>query len=272
MKIKKITAFVVACVALMFGVWACSEYKGREALKPSLMNQSNLPVVYSLPINNDSLIIQIVIRHNQILEEAIGNIDWSSTLLNQELNSYFLNYTDSSIDFLINNRSDIQESVISNLEIYLNQNLNDSVYQMMINCKYFIAQKPNYSDLVSQFDLYREYSRNTFNGGDLEMALVFLEVTEKSAYFWMPESAGGSGIGWNFINDYAENNNIPLADISDIDWGAIAWADGAGAVGTLLRTWYLAGWGPLSWGAIVGAIGWGAAWSSGTAVLGQLLL
>ncbi len=30
MKIKKIAAFAAACVVLLFGVWACSEYKGRE--------------------------------------------------------------------------------------------------------------------------------------------------------------------------------------------------------------------------------------------------
>ncbi len=67
MKIKKITAFVVACVALMFGVWACSEYKGREALKPSLMNQSDLPVAYTLPINSTTEFHAVVAAGNTVL-------------------------------------------------------------------------------------------------------------------------------------------------------------------------------------------------------------
>ncbi len=35
MKIKKIAAFAAACVVIMFGVWACSDYAGRDAVVPS---------------------------------------------------------------------------------------------------------------------------------------------------------------------------------------------------------------------------------------------
>ncbi len=34
MKIKKITAFVVACVVLFFGVWACSDYAAQKKFIP----------------------------------------------------------------------------------------------------------------------------------------------------------------------------------------------------------------------------------------------
>ncbi len=46
MKIKKMTAFAAACVVLLFGVWACSEYKGRE-VAPSPKNDVRVQPVSS---------------------------------------------------------------------------------------------------------------------------------------------------------------------------------------------------------------------------------
>lgn len=260
---KKLTLII----GLLIVIFSCN--KQNDFVSPKHDDDRNIMSLYQSPsrIINDSLITEIGVRHNQILEEAINNINWNSASIEQELNIFFLNYIDPSIDSLITNRSEMG-LVISNTDNYLSENLNPSVYQMMIDCKDFIYQMPNYSNIVSQLNLYRDYSNNTFVGSDLDIALVFLEVTEKSAYFWMPSSIGGSGIGWGFIEDYCDENDI---EVAAINWGQIGWADGAGAAGVLLRTWYLAGCGPLSWGAIVGAIGWGAAWGSGMAILGQLM-
>ncbi len=46
MKIKKMTAFFAACVVLLFGVWACSDYAGREALKPENISKIASPTSY----------------------------------------------------------------------------------------------------------------------------------------------------------------------------------------------------------------------------------
>jgi hypothetical protein len=95
----------------------------------------------------------------------------------------------------------------------------------------------------------------------------------------MPVQDGGSGTGDAFLTNLeSQNNSTSLnspsnapATAKSINWKSIAWSDGAGAAGTLLRTWYMAGFGPLSWGAILSAIGFGAAWASGAALLYQLM-
>ena len=81
----------------------------------------------------------------------------------------------------------------------------------------------------------------------------------------MPLGKGGSGVGASFIEQIEDKTG------SKVNWGKMAGADGAGAAGVLIRTWYFAAFGPLSWGAIVGAIGWGTAWASGYALLTQLM-
>ena len=112
--------------------------------------------------------------------------------------------------------------------------------------------------------VYRTYVNNNLIESDLDLGLLFLEVTEKSAYFWMPVSSRGLGNIDNVMGDFNPNTAV------SINWRKIAYADGAGAVGALIRTWYLAVT-PLTCGAIVGAIGWGAAWASGTAILEELM-
>lgn len=101
-------------------------------------------------------------------------------------------------------------------------------------------------------------------GRDKEILLTLIETSRTSLKFWLPSSVGGEGNGDIVIEQFSSSTN-------EIDWGQIGIADGVGAVGVLIRTWYLAAWGPLSWGAILGAIGWGAAWGSGVDLLVQLM-
>ena len=95
-------------------------------------------------------------------------------------------------------------------------------------------------------------------GKEQEILYTFIEVSMNSVKFW---------------KEYRESMDVSTSETiqEKIDWGAIAYSDGAGAVGVLIRTWYLASFRPLSWSAIIGAIGWGAAWGSGSALLYQLM-
>ncbi len=54
MKIKKIAAFAAACVVLLFGVWACSDYAGRESLKPTNVISEPLSLSGVTPITTYS--------------------------------------------------------------------------------------------------------------------------------------------------------------------------------------------------------------------------
>lgn len=234
---------------------------------PQPVNHEPLLLLTSSRIINDSLIDSIATRHNKVLNHAILDIDWTSSALSTEVQDFFIGYNDSDIDEIFPDREDV-ESYATNNSSYISNNVSSAVYSMIEEVGNYLVQKPNFSDLQNELSDHRGYAYSNFTGTDLDAALLYLAVVEKSAYFWMPESLGGLGTGWAFIEDYCDDNNLST-DL--INWGEIGRADGYGAVAVLVRAWYLAAGGPLSWGAIVGAIGWGAAWGSGIEVFTQLM-
>lgn len=241
--------------------------KNEETLKPTGNSNppfSSLMEVAITRVLDDATITLIGERHNQIMGDAVGQLNWASTNIDVDLNTFFINYNDPDIDATYTSRSDINDPV-NDPDMYLSSNANPLLYQLTVDCKNYLLQMPDYASLQNQFQVYRTYVNNNLIGSDIDLGLLFLEVTEKSAYFWMPVSLGGLGNIDNVTDDFDPNTAV------SINWGQIAWSDGAGAAGVLLRTWYLAA-APLTWGAIVGAIGWGAAWASGTAILGQIMM
>ena len=182
--------------------------------------------------------------------EVIGSNDFGMTL--EDITIYLDSSNNDNYNFVKLNTDDPDViGVFDNVQEYLSNNP---------DC--------NFSDIQNLVSTQTAFASESITGSDLDIALTFLKTFEKSSYLWMPASKGGSGIGSSFIDDFEEE--VPLPSLA-IKWKAIAYADGAGAAGVLLRTWYLAGFGPMSWGTILGAIGWGAAWASGASLLYQFM-
>jgi hypothetical protein len=156
------------------------------------------------------------------------------------------------IDFFTKNNTSKQEEIIMNyLKSTSSRDLYNSTKNLIINAK-------NFSQVLKDLDLKLEDAKK-LTGKEQEILFTLIETSRSSLNFWLPKSSGGQGGGSSYT------------DTSKINWGAIGYSDGMGAVGALIRTFYLAAGGPLTWGAIVGAIGWGAAWGSGSALLYQLM-
>jgi len=197
---------------------------------------------------------EIAKRHNEILSQTIRDnmtkeefeeeiIKHAPDELNPDLQNQILEYLNS------------KDEKSLEMEILKHLKTKQSIAIYKSAKKIILTSPDNYSALLD--NKIKEASK--LKGKEREILYIFIEVSKESLNFW---------------NNYKKKVNLPANNNQakkSIDWGAIAYADGAGAVGTLLRTWALAGFGPLSWGAIIGAIGWGAAWASGTSLLYQLM-
>jgi hypothetical protein len=197
--------------------------------------------------------------HNQFLAVGLDGEIKNDGVLKQnfetiELPEISADLKEAIFEYIENNNlADIEIEIINNLSSQNSIDIFNSIKNIIYDNNEYLL-KPGALDEQALRLIYVPQR-------DQEMLLTLIETTKKSLHFWMPKSLGGQGR----INDYFDE--VPNA----IDWGDIAVSDGYGAVGVLMRTWYLAGFGPLSWGAILGAVGWGAAYGSGISLLRQLM-
>lgn len=261
---------IIILLAVVLGTLACN--KQEEVINP-LPESNYRPDMVAFSQHSrlltDQLIDSIASLHNLYLSQGISDFNFNSTDYNEELYSQFETIGVNSFGLSLSDIEEVLDSADNDNYAFISVHSGDSdVIAIMDNVSNFIAAYPNcnFSDVQNEVQTQITYAINHLVGSDLDIALTFLRTFEKSSYFWLPLDKGGSGVGDDFIGDI-EDHNPGVA----INWGAIAYSDGAGAAGVLLRTWYMAGFVPLSWGAIVGAIGWGAAWASGTAILYQLM-
>ena len=245
----------------------CSFYDPSGASGQS--NASAQSLIDSSEFLSERQIDSIAMLHNLYMTEAIQNFDYNTSNDSIELRSVFLSIGLNDFQYSqtdLSNMLDSDGNQSSNLN-YLSVYTSSAVVGMINSCKDYLYNTSNlsysgFSTFVSQEE---NYAHINFVGTDLDVALTFLKTFQNSIYLWMPTNEGGSGIGQRFINNLQlqfqqASTNAVVTNVQErtIDWKAIAWSDGVGAAGTLLRTWYLAGFGPLSWGAILTAIGWGS--------------
>jgi hypothetical protein len=183
-------------------------------------------------------------KSNNLKQELIDNIDSNSIKLNDYSNDYLnsrcINDYESNYNVLKENLS-IESFLIIDNSINLSKNISDiTIFNNEIN---FLQEKAKIeiSDIA-----------------ELNTILVTLEVLKSSAYFWSPKSVGGSGIGYNYITLFNNQNRTGPKDILAAD-GVSA---GIGMLGVAVAGML----GPIGWGALA-IVGGEAAMSSGAALL-----
>ena len=261
---KYILIFAVLCFS------ACKKDQFNENPKSDSNKIDYSSVAYSLPGRQltNVQIDSIAIMHNNFLIEVISNYDLLTTNNDSEMLSHFITIGINNFSLSASGRlAFLDSSNNNNYQFVANHSDDADVIIIMDDAHLFLVNNPscNFSDIQDFIDDEKTFANSNIAGSDLVIALAFLATFEKSSYLWMPFLKGGSGVGSAFLIDLEEANPGVA-----INWGDILEADGRAACGVLLRTWYMAGFGPLSWGSIVGAIGWGCAWGSGYAILSQL--
>lgn len=211
------------------------------------------------------------------LQDAIKIGEYHNSYLSNIVNNYPKDIESLKREFLSFAPKELSEEITNDIFSYFENDLekqNQIIFENL-NSQTSVSLYKEISEIVSNVTSYREVSSKLDEklseieeqvGRDKEILLTLVETSRASLKFWLPTSEGGDGNGDVVLEQF------PTATARrQVNWGQIGYADGAGAVGVLIRTWYLAAWGPLSWGTILGAIGWGAAWGSGTALLYQLM-
>jgi hypothetical protein len=254
----RISALAIMMAIGAIGVTFTSCQKDNQIVEPQKSESNNYQAMSHSSGNTISHADARTIGnlHNQYMGEGILNTpittsDMKSKFNNMNVPEVTQDMKNEIYDYFENNSiDDVEEDILSELQSTESTNIFNSTKSIIFNNK-------NFQSKSNEFDTQLGLVEAQLFGSEKEMLLTFIETSRSSLSFWMPVEDGGQGGGVDYT---------PYA----VDWKAVGYSDGAGAVGVLLRTWALASFGPLSWGAIVGAIGWGAAWSSGTALLWQL--
>ncbi|MDO5510490.1 MAG: hypothetical protein Q4F57_07320 [Weeksellaceae bacterium] len=211
------------------------------------------------------------------LQDAIKIGEFHNSYLSNIVNNYPKDIESLKREFLNFAPKELSEEITNDIFSYFENDIEkqNQIIIENLSSQTSVSLYKEISEIVSNVTSYREVSLRLDEklsdiekevGRDKEILLTLVETSRASLKFWLPTSEGGDGNGDIVIEQF------PNATARrQVNWGQIGYADGAGAVGVLIRTWYLAAWGPLSWGTILGAIGWGAAWGSGTALLYQLM-
>lgn len=211
------------------------------------------------------------------LQDAIKIGELHNSYLSNIVNNYPKDIESLKREFLSFAPKELSEEITNDIFSYFENDIEkqNQIIIENLSSQTSVSLYKEISEIVSNVTSYREVSLRLDEklsdiekevGRDKEILLTLVETSRASLKFWLPTSEGGDGNGDIVIEQF------PNATARrQVNWGQIGYADGAGAVGVLIRTWYLAAWGPLSWGTILGAIGWGAAWGSGTALLYQLM-
>ena len=211
------------------------------------------------------------------LQDAIKIGELHNSYLSNIVNNYPKDIESLKREFLSFAPKELSEEITNDIFSYFENDIEkqNQIIIENLSSQTSVSLYKEISEIVSNVTSYREVSLRLDEklsdiekevGRDKEILLTLVETSRASLKFWLPTSEGGDGNGDIVIEQF------PNATARrQVNWGQIGYADGAVAVGVLIRTWYLAAWGPLSWGTILGAIGWGAAWGSGTALLYQLM-
>ena len=197
-------------------------------------------------VSGKEQIRQIADSHNEYLEMAIQDFDYSTNKPLDELQLRVLNEVPDL------SREQAQESVEKNKKLFL-----DNLSQ---EGKVIVDRVVNEATSINSLELFNLFiqeqqliTQTEVDGQEQTAILIFLAVTANSAELWLPVEMGGSGIGYDFLGKLAIRNG-GSQKISCL--GSVIVADGLAAAGGFVALGVsiaIAG-GPVTIGAAVGAL------------------
>ncbi len=209
---------------------------------------------------SDGDIAKIAEMHNQVLSDAFKRLDYAAEPHEEELRRVF--YSSKVIpDF---SRDDIQYTIDYNIDF--NKSLvklkNSTLIKPYVDdISSLVNSATSYDSLSSSLSRVEADANRNLTCEYLDIILILITVTRKSAYFWFPIIGGGSGEGQTILKTagYPASKQNPIVR-----------ADGQGAAGGFMEFAILGAFGgPAGAGALLGSVIIGAAWSSAMAAYGQ---
>jgi hypothetical protein len=257
--IKTLVKMVIV-FAISFIFQACNKDYQTTVINKDVSKEEFLEVYLGNSLTNTNR-EDIANLHNQYLGETMAEIDWSSSDLNQNSMNVFQSKFDPSSGISQQQYNDLLSQSSNDINQYIE---NDIIFnELKQSIEDIINSEPSFTNIATQLDLLKTSSCTTLIGKDLDAALIMIEVSKKSAYYWLPISRGGSGTGDQYIENYKEENDLPGAP----NLGKLCLADGVGAAFGFILVGFLAVPTPLTLGALCMAVGLKAAESSLTYLL-----
>ncbi|HBF19246.1 MAG: hypothetical protein CMI36_14760 [Owenweeksia sp.] len=214
----------------------------------------------------DAQIAEIGEKHNEIAFEVYESVDFEDYSASLQSNLMDVDLGEGYNE----HKSDIYNAAYdvdyTNLDQYANQNV-VAYYEMAFSS---LENQPDLESIIEKFDELEAQARDELTGTDLDQVLIMLSVGRNSAYFWLPASKGGNGLGYSKLAYLTSKNVDPNSSnkksTKEISRGvreAIG-KDMIGGLGSAVG-WgigVLAFGGPVGVGAYVFTVAWGAATSS----------
>lgn len=219
--------------AVILGVVACNREDNPNGNLSNSFEDSNIQYFSNSRVFTNQHIQQLSNYHNLYCDSIIQSLDITSSFVQSDVldiaNGYIsvinneldlpnpityndLINTEQAVTNYVNNKDDFNTLLTEVEDLFLNLDITSA------SC---------YDDLEIHLEILKSMAANDFSGSDLDGAYALIETLKKSAHFWLPVSAGGSGVGYRAFEDYLDFNpdylpGIPMGDIL----GKTALADG----------------------------------------------
>jgi len=263
----KNTHYLILILAI--GLAGCKKNEATD--KPSSnLQKSNIATCYVSDTREltDSQVDSIANAHNSQLSNAMANMNWSATSLKTEAQQAFQNLWNSGMpvtyetycSYFPDNPETGLDSTLLDSSLIDPSAFYTTYYDVL---SYVSDEQHSFTDIANYINTKKSDVILNQTGSDIDRTLIFLQTTKRSAYFWLPTSRGGSGIGYGYLETWCVNNDVdPNIVLAAPTLGGVMTADAIGAT----KAWLVIGLclcpTPVTLGAIAAIVGGAAAWDS----------
>jgi len=202
---------------------------------------------------SEKTIERVAKKHNEYLEIVFNNLNYNDKNLKKEIISEFnkikeKELIDNSNKVKIKEKFDINlEKNVNNIDENLKtlkEKLSKEAFLIIMKAYSLSNKRMQISKFKKEINKLELNAKEKLKGVELDTVLITLNVFKQSAYFWFPESDGGSGKGYAIlkkIKSYKSATNVLAANGLSAGSSFIGGALAAGIFG-----------GPLGWGFLAG--------------------
>jgi hypothetical protein len=206
---KNFKKYILVAIAATFAIMSCDKSVTTDNTpiqKTPTHNIDLKSINDGNRIFTDQQIKQVGQIHNIGVEYMIDSIEWSNSDIVNQMKSVFQDLTGNQAVFEHLNETSSDDYYREILKKYLS----NEAYHLINNVAKNSINYNNVSNYSSYIETKKNYAKLNFNGVELDVILIALEVFQNSAYLWFDTYEGGLGLGSFMENNYLNNSNANL--------------------------------------------------------------
>ncbi|MFK8165504.1 MAG: hypothetical protein AB8H12_23860 [Lewinella sp.] len=172
--------------------------------------------------------------HNEYLAKAVQNFDFDANKPESEMLSQIQSIGIEGFDL-----DYISEDYFENQKDNFKAELTSQGRFIIERTEEEMNTIQNLDDFVAFVEIQEKITMETTAGSEQSSIMIFLNVSKKSAEFWLPIESGGSGVGYSFLEEISLTYRGVLLERTSLDkapeWvNSVIKADGYSAAGGFL--------------------------------------